>query len=137
MERVSHGLAARPATAARSAYTSTAIDAFHRAGRPVFVYWQEKELRAEYPSYPFGVLVRLLPRGTPVPLLSQVFAENRALFESFDFAYPIPGRSDEFATWVQRKYVGAWARLSADLAAAGLREEAAVARELAQALNPR
>jgi len=128
-----HGLVLPPGTA----YSATAvIDRFHADGRPVFVYWGEAELRQAYPSYPFGVLVRLLPRGATPPPIVEVFAINRDLFEHFDLGYPLPGKSDQFATWVHRKYVGTWARLAEALQAAGRRGEAQAALELARALNP-
>jgi len=128
-----HGLVLAPGTA----YSATAvIDRFHADGRPVFVYWGESELRQTYPSYTFGVLVRLLPRGGTPPPIAEVFMLNREMFEHFDLSYPLPGKSDQFATWVHRKYVGTWARLAEALQAAGLRAEAATAIELARALNP-
>ncbi len=112
------------------------VERFHTEGRPVFVNWWEKDLRAKYPSYPFGILVRLLPVGAPVPALEEQFATNRSLFETFDLAYPLPGKADDFATWVHRKYAGTWGRLSSDLAAAGNRELAATAFEIGRALQP-
>ena len=117
-------------------FKTAVIDRFHADGRPVFVYWGESELRQTYPSYTFGVLVRLLPRGGTPPPIAEVFTLNRELFEHFDLSYPLPGKSDQFATWVHRKYVGTWARLAEALQAAGLRAEAATAIELARALNP-
>lgn len=113
-----------------------AIDRFHAAGRPVFVYWFEKELREIYPSYPFGILVRLLPRGEKPPSAEEVFTLNRELFNTFDLGYPLPGKTDQFATWVHRKYAGTWARIADDLMAVGKREEAATAIEYARALGP-
>jgi hypothetical protein len=110
--------------------------AFLADGRPVFAYWWDAELRKHFPSYTFGVLVRLLPVGQAAPPIGDVFAQNRALYETFDFSYPLPGRSDEFATWVHRKYTGTWARLSQELEAAGRREDAAIAVEMARALSP-
>jgi hypothetical protein len=113
-----------------------AAEAFFAAQRPVFAYWSDKELRAHFASYTYGVLVRILPRMEEPPPLVQVFETNRELFGRFDFAYPLPGRRDEFATWVHRKYAGTWARLADELAAAGLRDQAATAIELAKALSP-
>lgn len=113
-----------------------AVELFLARGRPVFVYWWEKELRAKFPSYPFGVLVRLLPPGTAPPPIDVVFAQNREMFLGFDLAYPLPGKHDEFATWVHRKYAGTWGRLAEDLQAAGKPREAAMAIELARALGP-
>lgn len=130
---VPYGLTLPPGTA----YSGpAAIELFHANNRPVFVFWGESELRAVYPSYSFGVLVRLLPRGATVPPIGEVFAQNRDLFERFDLGYPLPGKHDQFATWVHRKYVGTWVRLADALQAAGLRAEAATALELARALNP-
>ena len=112
------------------------VQLFLAHGRPVFVFWWEKELRAQFPSYPFGVLVRLLPPGTKPPTLDAVFELNREMFLNFDLAYPSPGKHDEFATWVHRKYAGTWGRLADDLLAAGKQAEAATAIELARALGP-
>lgn len=130
---VPHGLVLPPG----ATYTgTTAIDAFHAQGRPVFAYWWDKALRAHYPSYPYGVLVRLLPRGEAAPPLDEVVASNQRLFESFELGYALPGKADEFATWVHRKYAGTWARLAEDLVRAGNHEQAATAVALARALGP-
>ena len=105
-------------------------------GRPVFVYWWEQELRAKFPSYQFGVLVRLLPPGRTPPPIGEVFELNRELFLKFDLSYPLPGKHDEFATWVHRKYAGTWGRLAEELQNAGKAGEAATAIDLARALGP-
>ncbi len=130
-------IAAGLPVAAGETYTGgLVIDRLHAAGRPVFAYWWDAELVKTYPTYPYGVLVRVLPRDAKPPPLAEVVATNREMFEKFELGYAFPGPADEFATWVHRKYAGTWARLAEQLNAAGMHEQAAEAVALARALGP-
>ncbi|MGE5181628.1 MAG: protein O-mannosyl-transferase family [Acidobacteriota bacterium] len=105
-------------------------------GRAVFVEPGFAELARAFPTYPFGPLVRVLPRGVPVPPVDDVVAQNRAIYAAFDLAYPRPSRDDEWAALVHDRYAATWRAIAGALDAAGRTDDAAAARELARALEP-
>jgi hypothetical protein len=107
-----------------------------RTGRPVFVDRGLTGVLAAYPSYPFGVVFRVLPAGEAAPTAAEIAELNRALYGRFDLAYPRPGRDDDFAAVAHRRYAASWAAIRDRLAAAGDRDGAAEAYELARALQP-
>ena len=107
-----------------------------RTGRPVFADRGLADLLAASPSYPFGVLVRVLPPGASPPPPSEIARINRELYRGFDLDYPRPGRDDAFAAVAHRRYAAAWAAISDLLAAAGDREAAADALDVARSLQP-
>ena len=108
--------------------------------RPVFIARARdavsETLLGELPGYQLGTLIKVLPRGTPIPPLSTVLAENKQAFERFQLGYPRPGDDDEFATAIHLRYESAWQLLARKLEAAGLREDAAFARAVAAELGP-
>jgi len=105
-------------------------------GAPLFVDKHQPDILAAFPSYPYGTLVRVLPRGTPAPPIEQVVAENREVFSHFVLDYPRPGEHDEWPTVIHERYARSWATLSEALAAAGHTSDAADALELARELGP-
>ena len=111
-------------------------EALLATGRPLLVDASQAALLAALPSYPVGVLQRVLPRGTPPPGLGEIVQAQRALFETFDLDYPRPTADDDFAAVAHKRYAGAWRDLSRALAAAGDRDGAAAALELARQLAP-
>lgn len=104
-------------------------------GRPVFV---ERGLVPSFDgaSYPFGVLHRVLPRGTAPPSASDVAIANRELFSSLDLDYPRPHRDDGFAAAMHRRYAAAWAAVSELAHASGDPEGARDAYDVARSLQP-
>ncbi len=108
--------------------------------RPVFIARARdavsETLLGELPGYQLGTLIKVLPRGTPIPPLAAVLAENKQVFERFQLGYPRPGDDDEFATAIHLRYESAWLLLGRKLEAAGLREDAAFARAVAGELGP-
>ncbi|HSS02418.1 MAG TPA: DUF2723 domain-containing protein [Kofleriaceae bacterium] len=111
-------------------------EALLRTGRPIFVDRGLTRLLATYPSYPLGILYRALPRGTPPPAAHAIAAENRDVYQRFDLDYPRPGRDDDFAAVAHRRYTANWAAVANLLDAAGDREAAHDAVELARQLQP-
>jgi hypothetical protein len=111
-------------------------DALLRTGRPLLVDRGLAALLAAFPSYPLGVLHRVLPRGAAPPSPHDVAARNRELYETFDLDYPRPGRDDDFAAVAHRRYTAAWAAIANLLDAAGDPEAARDARDLARQLQP-
>jgi hypothetical protein len=106
-------------------------------GRPLFVNRNEKEILAAFPSYPFGLFERVLPRGNAIPSIADIVAKNRALFSTFELDYPTPGWADEYAMSMHTRLASTWSRLGAALAAGGDRDGANDCYLLAQQLSPR
>jgi hypothetical protein len=121
---------AMPATAAPS--LATALIA---TGRPVFVDGGLVGILGRFQHYPFGILYRVLPRGTAPPPPGEVAVINRELYRAFDLDYPHPGRDDGFAAVAHRRYTAAWAAI-AELLDAGDPDGARDAVELARQLQP-
>lgn len=111
-------------------------DALVRTGRPVFVDPGLTQLRAAFPGYPFGVVHRVLPRGSAPPSPSDVAAINRELYRGFDLDYPRPGRDDDFAAVAHRRYAASWAAIAGLLEAAGDHAGARDAVDVARSLQP-
>lgn len=105
-------------------------------GRPVLVDRGLTGVIAAHPSYPFGLLVRIVPSGTVPPTPSEVLLLNRDLYRSFDLDYPHPRRDDDFAAVAHRRYTAAWAAISNLLDATGDRDGARDAYDVARSLQP-
>jgi hypothetical protein len=105
-------------------------------GRDVFVDVYQTDVVSELPSYPYGMMRRVLPRGASPPPIDDQLATNRELFDAFDLDYTAPSVDDEFAADMHRKYASAWFSLARELDAAGRTGEAAAARDLARRLAP-
>lgn len=105
-------------------------------GRPVFVERGLRGVLDAYPGTPFGVVFRVLPPGTPAPPPAAVVAENRELYRRFDLDYPRPGRDDGFAAVAHRRYAASWVAIADLLAAAGDRDGASDAIDVARSLQP-
>ncbi len=107
------------------------------SGRPLFVTPWEKDVIKAYPSYRFGVLMRVLPPTAAAPSLDDIIALDRAVFEKFELDYPTPGPDDEVATIVHVHYAGVWKHIGDALTVAGRRDEAASAYEVSRQLAPK
>jgi hypothetical protein len=105
--------------------------------RPLFIDPYNSNIAKALPSYPYGVLFRIVRRGEPLPSIEDLFALNRALFDKFDLAYEPPGFDDEYATNIHKEYARLWHILARGLGAAGRREDEAVANAFAEALAPK
>jgi hypothetical protein len=79
-------------------------------GKPVFVDQLEANILSEYPSYPYGIVFRVLPKGASVPTVEQAFAINEHVFDDLYEApdYTLPGPGDEFATSMHERYANVW-----------------------------
>jgi hypothetical protein len=111
-------------------------EALVATGRPVFVDRGLTRLLAAFPSYPFGVLHRVLPRGAAPPSPHDIATVNRDLYQAFDLDYPRPGRDDDFAAVAHRRYAAAWAAIANLLDATGAHGAARDALDLARQLQP-
>ncbi|MGE5181629.1 MAG: hypothetical protein ACM31C_06190, partial [Acidobacteriota bacterium] len=112
------------------------IDDLLAHGRPVFVQPAVKDAVAAFPHYRYGILMRLLPRGTRPPSLDEVVAMNEQLYATFEIPYARPGAGDEWPAAVHDRYARTWRALAAQLEAAGEHDRAARAAELAREIGP-
>lgn len=105
-------------------------------GRPVFVDRLQRDIIGAFPTYPHGVLMRVLPRGAATPSVIEVLALNESLFAKFALDYPPPGPDDEFATEVHARYAYTWELIAKALEAQGYTAQAARAHMHATKLAP-
>jgi Protein of unknown function (DUF2723) len=116
------------------------VEYLHAKQRPVFVSRQVNDVSRAivkaFPTYIYGPVLRVLPRGTPVPSIDAILEENKRIFTAFRFGYPLPGEDDEFGTMIHQRYASALLALARRLEAAGKREDAAWAVEAARAIGP-
>lgn len=116
------------------------VDYLLSKGRPVFVTRYSNNISRDvvkhFPTYLYGPVLRVLPRGTQVPSLDEIFAANKRIYDAFQLGYAIPGGDDEFATMIHQRYAGPWLVLARKLEAAGKRDDAAWAAEAARIIGP-
>ncbi len=105
-------------------------------GRAVFVDDLAANVLAALPSYPYGMVFRVLPPGTPRPPIADVFVDNKRLLERCDLDYPLPGPDDGFAATPHAVYAANWQIIGRALAAAGRRDAADEAFAIAHAIGP-
>ena len=106
------------------------------SGRPLFVDLSVGNVLRVFPSYPYGTLFRVLPRGAARPSLDEVAALNRAWFAALDLHYAHPGIDDEFPTMIHDGYAATWQIIADGYAKAGKPGEAASAEQEVQKLEP-
>ena len=111
-------------------------DVLLRTGRPVFVDRGLTAVLAGAPSYPFGVVSRLLPATDRPPSPSEIAVINRDLFRAFALDYVHPYKDDDFAAVAHRRYTATWAAIANLLDAAGDPDGAHDAVEVARSLQP-
>jgi hypothetical protein len=105
-------------------------------GRPLFVDGEQRNILAALPSYPYGPLFRILPRGTAQPPLDEILALNKRVLEQFDLRYRHPAAGDGWAALVHHFYARWWRSLAVGLRGAGRTADADAALDLAGALAP-
>ncbi|HEX7841650.1 MAG TPA: hypothetical protein VF469_29475, partial [Kofleriaceae bacterium] len=105
-------------------------------GRAVFVDPAMTRVLAAFPSYPFGVLRRVLPPAASPPPALEVAMINRDLYRAFDLDYPRPGQGDGYAATAHHRYAASWAAIARLLDAAGDRDGARDAFEVTRSLQP-
>jgi len=105
-------------------------------GRPVFVDRLQTDIIGSFPSYPHGILIRVLPLGAEIPSVEEVIALNKQLYGAFTLDDPRPGPGDDYATEVHKRYAGIWDILGRGAERAGHAELAAEAFALAKKLGP-
>jgi hypothetical protein len=106
------------------------------SGRPLFVDMTLNNVLQTLPSYPYGTLFRILPRGASSPSIDQVAALNRDWFAALDLDYPRPGPDDEYPTTIHKGYATTWRIIAEGFTVAGKPEEAANATALRREFGP-
>jgi len=104
--------------------------------RPLFVDGFEKHVLEAFPTYPFGILFRVLPKGSPLPDIQEVFAINRDLYAHFDLGYPLPPPGLGWPAHVHERLAHPWQIIHDALIASGDADDAAFALEMGRALMP-
>ncbi len=104
--------------------------------RPVFVDPERTELLAAFPSYPFGVVRRVLRPGTRPPSAHEVALINRDVYQAFVLDYPRPRIDDDYAAVAHHRYAASWAAIARLLDASGDRSAAQDAFDLTRQLQP-
>jgi hypothetical protein len=90
----------------------------------------------ELPSYPFGTLIRVLPRGTAPPSPDEVERTNLQLDAGFGHELSPPKRPETWASDVQETYARPWFALAKAFAVQGLAERSEASRTRALAAAP-
>jgi hypothetical protein len=102
-------------------------------GRPLFIDPFQANIAKSFPIYPYGMLYRVLPRGTQPPSINALFETNKALFAKFRLDYPLPAPGDDLAAQAHMFYAQAWRAIAAGLPPGDKRAEA---EHMAAALAP-
>lgn len=105
-------------------------------GRPVFIASRRMGVLRDLPAYPYGIVLRVLPKGSALPSLDEVVQLNQQLYSRFDLSAPKPGPDDELAVDVALRYAAPWQMLAGALQAAHRPSDAKAAAELARQLAP-
>ncbi|HTR49886.1 MAG TPA: DUF2723 domain-containing protein [Kofleriaceae bacterium] len=126
----------RARVAARGLATTGLVDDALAKHRPVFVQSYARDVLATHPSYPYGILVRVLARGEHAPSLDEVVAMNRALYEHLELPYARPSVDDEIPAAIHERYAATWLTLAQALDARGRAADADDARAMATAIGP-
>lgn len=105
-------------------------------GQPMFIDAYGGGIARAFPTYPLGLLFRVLPRGTQPPSPREVYELNHAMLEKQDLAYSHPFEEDEPAADLHVFYARTWSMIGDALAASGDADDAASAREIAAGLAP-
>jgi hypothetical protein len=131
------GLAVDPYAESMAAPPSVRVaEQIHAAGRPLFVDLFASNIVKEYATYPHGVLLRVLPPGTPQLSLDEIIALNHDVYSRFELDYPRPGLHDGYPTGIHTRYASTWGILAKALSDAGQKREAQDAMEIAKSLAP-
>ncbi len=104
--------------------------------RPLFVDYRETNLLETYPSFPEGILLHVLPKGSQRPPAEDILALNKAIFDKFELGYELPGKDDEWPTEVHFKYAYAWRMIAGLLEKEGHHDDAEWAIAAARAIGP-
>ncbi|MEO8704838.1 MAG: DUF2723 domain-containing protein [Kofleriaceae bacterium] len=106
------------------------------AKRPLFVDRSFTKLLTDMPSYPYGIVSRVLATGASAPPLVDVLQTNEELYRGFTLDYPHPEADDDFAALAHQRYAAPWFAIARALRGLGDDSGAATASELARSYFP-
>lgn len=106
------------------------------SGKTLYIDRSQAAIFEAFPTYPYGILIRVLPHGEKPPSVGEVFELNQAIYAKFELDYPRPGPADEYPTEVHRRYAATWVVLAQALRAAGKDDDADWALEAAREIGP-
>jgi hypothetical protein len=136
-ERIEHELGFTIPRVGTDIFVAHFADAVLATGRPLFVDALQKHVLEAFPTYPYGILFRVLPKGSPRPPIREVFAINRDLYAKFQFGYPIPTADAPWPMHIHERLAQPWQIIHDALVADGDPDDAAFAIELGRSLLPR
>ncbi|HET9986873.1 MAG TPA: DUF2723 domain-containing protein, partial [Kofleriaceae bacterium] len=136
-ERIEHDLGFAIPKVGEDIFVAHFADAVLASGRPMFVDGYQKHVLEAFPTYPYGILFRVLPKGSPRPSIRDVFAINRDLYAKFQFGYAIPRRDAPWPMHVHERLAEPWQIIHDALVVDGDPDDAAFALELGRSLLPR
>ena len=102
-------------------------------GRPVFIDPFQANVAISLPTYPFGIVFRVLPRGASVPAPEELLAINQDVFARYGLDYVPPGSGEPAQFHPQ--YARTWQMIAGALGAPAYREARAFALEMAKKLS--
>ncbi len=128
------GIVVQRATGGQKLSVSVAESAL-ATGRPVFIDPLQANIAMSLPTYPYGIVFRVLPRGAAVPPPEVVLAINKDVFARYELGYVPPGPGEPAELHPQ--YARTWQMLSGALAGPAHRDARAFALDMAEKLSPR
>lgn len=125
-----------PEEVARSAASVVLAREILATGRPLFIDGFLGNIARSFPVYPYGLLFRVLPPGSTVPTIDELFTINTQLFAKFVFDYPMPSQDDIVPAMFHSQYARVWQVIADGLGQAGRTAEQAQAIRMAFVLAP-
>ena len=133
-ERIEHDLGFTIPRVGTDIFVAHFADAVLATGRPLFVDALQKHVLEAFPTYPYGILFRVLPKGSTLPSIREVFAINRDLYAKFQFGYPVPTPDAPWPMHVHERLARPWQIIHDALVVDGDPDDAAFALELGRSL---
>ena len=106
------------------------------AGRPVLVDAYAANILATLPTYPDGILFRVLADRAQLPSVDALAALNAARLAAWQLDYAPPGPDDELATAMHERYARTWMIIAQAIANTDGAAAAQSAVETARRLGP-
>ncbi len=106
------------------------------AGRPVLVDAYAANILKTLPTYPDGILFRVVADRAQLPSVDALVALNEERFASGQLDYAPPGPDDELATAMHERYARTWMIIAQAIAGAHGADAARAAIETARRLGP-
>lgn len=108
----------------------------HALKRPLFCEISLGNVLQAFPTYPYGMVFRVLPAGTPRPTLDEIVEMNHDVFSKFVLDYPFPDEEMEYAAEMHVRYARTWHIIARAFLEAGRRSDARAASDLVKQLAP-